>query len=174
MSVKKTPASTAFTKEEKEILSRLRTPLHVQEYLESIPFNHEAGGETCMSPKRVLKEKKAHCLEGAMLACSALIFQKRRPLIMSLKVKDNDYDHVVALFKENNLWGAISKTNHGVLGWRDPVYKTTRELAMSYFHEYFLTTTGEKTLIGYSRPLSMNRFKKNWKTNDEDLFDIAY
>ncbi len=162
-----------FTKEEKIFLEKLHTPTLVQDYLESLPFNHEDNGETCMSPRRVIREKKAHCLEGAMLASAAFIMQGRRPLIMSIKVTTDDYDHVVALYKENGYWGAVSKTNHAVLGFRDPVYATVRELAMSYFHEYFLIKNGKKTMRGYSKPISMNRFGKKWLTSEDELFDIA-
>lgn len=154
-------------------LKKLNTPTLVQDYLESIPFNHEDKGETCMSPRRVLREGKAHCLEGAMLAAYAFMLQGRRPLIMSIKVTKDDYDHVVALYKENGYWGAVSKTNHSVLGFRDPVYKNIRELAMSYFHEYFLIKNGKKTMRGYSRPISMLRFGTKWVTEENELFDIA-
>lgn len=158
---------------ELRFLKTLVTPSLVQDYLESIPFNHEEEGETCMSPRRVMQEKKAHCLEGAMLAALAFILQGRRPLIMSIKVTKDDYDHVIALYKENGYWGAVSKTNHSVLGYRDPVYKNIRELAMSYFHEYFLIKNGKKTMRGYSRPISLLRFGERWMTEERELFDIA-
>ena len=154
-------------------LKKLNTPAKIQDYLDSIPFNYEKSGETYMSPIRVLKEKKAHCIEGAMLAASAMALQGQKPLVMSLKVKKGDYDHIVALYKYNGFWGAISKTNHSVLRYRDPIYKTIRELALSYFHEYFLTKNGEKTLLGYSNPINLNRFGKKWQTSDKDLWDIA-
>lgn len=155
-------------------LSHLDTPTKIQDYLESIPFNHEEDSETCRSAHEVIIHKKAHCLEGAFLACAALINQKRKPLIMSLKVTENDYDHVITVFKENGYFGAMSKTNHAVLGWRDPVYKTTRELAMSYFHEYFLVKNGEKTLRGYSRLINLNRFGSSWINSSENLFSIGF
>jgi len=157
----------------KNKLLQLNTPAKIQDYLDSIPFNYEKSGETCMSPIRVLKEKKAHCIEGAMLAASAIALQGQNPLVMSLKVRKGDYDHVVALYKYNGFWGAISKTNHSVLRYRDPIYKTIRELALSYFHEYFLTKNGEKTLLGYSNPINLNRFGKKWQTSDKDLWNIA-
>ena len=150
-------------------LSQLNTPEKIQYYLESIPFNYELDGETCMSPIRVLEAKKAHCIEGAMLAAACIELTGQKPLIMSLKVKKGDYDHVVALYKCGGFWGAISKTNHNVLRYRDPIYKTTRELALSYFHEYFLTKNGEKTLIGYSKPVNLNKFGKKWVDAKEDL-----
>lgn len=163
----------SFTASEKTFLSSLDTPQKIQDYLESIPFNHEEEGETCMSAHLVMKHKKAHCLEGAFLAASALLMKKKRPLIISLKVNEKDYDHVITLYKQGGYWGAISKTNHAVLGFRDPVYKTVRELAMSYFHEYFLVKNGEKTLRGYSRPINLNRFGKSWILSEENCFDIA-
>lgn len=155
------------------LFAKLDTPEKIQNYLDSIPFNYEKNGETCMSPARVLAEKKAHCIEGAMLAAAALMQQGHKPLIMSLKVRGDDYDHVVALFKRNGYWGAISKTNHAVLRYRDPVYRTIRELALSYFHEYFLVSTGEKTLHGYSHPINLNRFGKRWVHEEQDLWKIA-
>jgi hypothetical protein len=154
-------------------LSSLSTVEKIQDYLDKIPFNFEKSGQTCMSPAMVLVNKRAHCIEGAMLAAIALMIHGEKPLIMSLKVKDSDYDHVVALYTKNGYWGAISKTNHAVLRFRDPVYRTIRELALSYFHEYFLTNTGEKTLIGYSNPINLRRFGKNWMTSTENLWSIA-
>lgn len=162
-----------LTQSEKAFLKKLETPALIQNYLESIPFNHEDDGETCMSPRRVIREKKAHCLEGALLASLAFILQGRKPLIMSIKVTKDDYDHVIALYKENGYWGAVSKTNHSVLGFRDPVYKNIRELAMSYFHEYFLIKNGKKTMRGYSRPISVLRFGTAWMTEEKELFEIA-
>jgi hypothetical protein len=162
-----------LSREEKAFLSSLSTPQKIQDYLESIPFNHEEEGETCRSAHGVLVHKKAHCLEGAFLAATCLILQKRRPLILNLKVTEKDYDHILVLFKENGYWGAISKTNHAVLGYRDPIYKTVRELAMSYFHEYFLAKNGEKTLRGYSQPINLNRFGDAWIHEEDNLFSIA-
>lgn len=162
-----------LTKKEVTLLQKLNTAIKIQNYLDSIPFNHEESGETCRSARGVLAYKKAHCLEGTFLASCALLLQKKKPLILNLTVTDDDYDHVVTLYKENGYWGAISKTNHAVLGFRDPVYKTVRELAMSYFHEYFLTKNGKKTLLGYSRPIDLRRFGTSWIDSNENLFSIA-
>lgn len=165
--------SNPLTKEEISILKRLSTPIKIQEYLDGLPFNYEKNGETCMSPRRVIKENKAHCIEGAIFACVVLQYHKEKPLILNLKVKNTDFDHVVALYKRNGYWGAISKTAHAVLRFRDPVYKTPRELAMSYFHEYFLTSNGKKTMLGFSKPIDLNRFGKDWITREDDMWDIA-
>ena len=159
--------------EEQEFLLQLTTPIEIQNYLDGITFNHEESGETNRSAYQVILHKKAHCLEGSFLACAALVLQKRKPCILSLKVTGDDYDHVVTVYQENGYFGAISKTNHAVLGWRDPVYRTVRELAMSYFHEYFLVKNGEKTLRGYSRLINLNRFGTSWITSDQNLFSIA-
>lgn len=156
-----------------KILSALDTPQKIQTFLDGLPFNYEKQGETCMSPLRVLKESKAHCIEGAMLACVCLLIQGEKPCVVNLKVSPDDYDHIITIFRRNGYYGAISKTNHVVLRYRDPVYRTIRELVMSYFHEYFLTENGRKTLKGYSNPINMNRFGKRWIVANEDLWDIA-
>ena len=162
-----------LTKEERSFLKSLDSAKKIQDYLDSIAFNHEEDGETWRSAREVMTHKKAHCLEGAFLACAALRLQKRAPLILSLKVIQKDYDHVITLYKEGGYWGAISKTNHAVLGFRDPVYKTIRELAMSYFHEYFLLANGEKTLRGYSRAINVNRFGTSWIYSHDGQLTIA-
>lgn len=155
-------------------LRMLRTPSRIQDFLDALPINHEKTGETCLSPLLVLQERKAHCLEGALLAAAACALSGERPLLMNLKTSRGDDDHAVALVRRDGYWGAISKTNHAVLRYRDPIYKTLRELALSYFHEYFLGSNGRKTLKAYSRPLNLNRFGTSWMTSTESLWDIAY
>lgn len=161
-----------FNKKELKILRQLKTPQKIQEFLNKIPINFEKHCETCFSPRMVLKYNKAHCMEGAMLAAAALRVNGYNPLVVDLTTTKEDYDHVVAVFKQNNYWGAISKTNHAVLRYREPVYKTIRELVMSYFHEYFLDN-GKKTLRTYSMPVDLSRFdKQNWMTSEDDVWFI--
>ena len=155
-----------------------------------------------MSPRFVIKTQKAHCMEGAMLAAAALEFHGARPQVLDLRSAAHDFDHVVAVFKRYGHFGAISKTNHAVLRYREPVYKTIRELALSYFHEYF-DDKGGKTLRDYSEafdlryfdvhppltpPIKGGEFKSslplvgsppaggregvNWRTSAENLFEI--
>ena len=162
-----------LTKKEISIFSKLTTPQKIQNFLDSVPYNYEKKGETCMSPVRVLQNKKANCIEGAMLAATALWLQGEKPLILSLKVTKDDYYHAVALFKQNGYWGAISKTNHAVLRFRDPIYKNIRELALSYFHEYYLSKNGKKTLRGYSKPINLKQFGIVWVTSQTDLWDMV-
>lgn len=161
-----------LTKAELIILKKLSTPIKIQDYLDSLPINWEKNGETYMSIRRVLREKKMHCLEGAFLAGVALWLNGEKPLLMDLKTNGSDDDHVVTLYKRNGYWGAISKTNHATLRFRDPVYKTLRELTLSYFHEYFDNRTGKKVLLSYSKPINLKRFGTKWITTEENLFYI--
>jgi hypothetical protein len=160
-----------FTEKEIALIKKLNTPAKVQDYLNSLKFNFEEKGETLKSPKRVMREGNAHCIEGAVLGAWILSQHGQKPLLLHLKTTKGDFDHVVALFRERGLWGALSKTNHAVLRYREPVYKNIRELVLSYFHEYFLDD-GRKTLRGYSRPLNLNIFEKGWEESSEDLWGI--
>ncbi len=161
-----------LTEIELTVFKQLSTPAKIQDFLNELPFNFEKRGDTCISPCRVLEHKKAHCLEGALFAAAVLWFHGEKPLLLDLKSTNKDFDHVVALFKHDRYWGAISKTNHAVLRYREPVYKTIRELALSYFHEYFLDD-GTKTLRSYSKPFNLKKFGKQWVTAETNLWDIG-
>lgn len=161
---------SGFNSEELKIFKRLDTPKKIQDWLEAIPVSFKG---TCWSPKKVLRNNKTNCIEGAILAAAILLFHKQKPLLMDLKSVDHDFDHVVALFKKNRKWGAISKTNHAVLRFREPVYCSPRELAMSYFHEYF-TDDGKKTMRGFSAPFNLLKIPgKDWLTSKKDLWGIS-
>jgi hypothetical protein len=161
----------SFTKEEKILLRKLNTPIKIQDFLNGLKFNFEETGPSLNSPIMTLREKKAHCMEGALLAAYALSLHGFKPLILHLKSTKGDFDHVISPFKINDFWGALSKTNHAVLRYREPVYKNIRELVMSYFHEYFLDN-GLKTLREYSRPLNLNIFEKGWEVEESFLWGI--
>lgn len=162
-----------LNKEELDILRKINTPIKIQNFLDTLPRNLEKDGETCMCPRRVLQEKKAHCIEGAMLAAAALWLHGHKPLLLDLRASLGDEDHVVALYKINGYWGAISKTNHASLRFRDPIYKTVRELALSYFHEYFINENGKKSLRAYSNPFDLRKFGKGWLIDDDEVFDMV-
>lgn len=151
-------------------LDRLTTPLKIQNYLDTLAVNFEVGGDTHWSPLSVYQEQKAHCIEAACFAAAALWHHGERPLLLDLKAAKGDYDHVVALYRVNGYWGALSKSNHATIRYRDPVYKTVRELALSYFHEWFPERTGVRTLRSYSRSVSLAPFGKDWITSTEDLW----
>lgn len=162
-----------LTKKELKIFKKLTTPIKIQDFLDSMPVNWEKKGETYMSPRRALQAQKMHCFEGALFAAVALWLNGEEPLVMDFKNKGDD-DHVVALYRRNGYWGAISKTNHASVRFRDPVYKTLRELALSYFHEYFRERDGKKTLVSFSsRPFDLRVFGTGWITTPEDLDAIA-
>lgn len=126
-----------------------------------------------MSVRRVIDSGTAHCFEGALFAAAALMYNGHKPLLLDLQTTSDDQDHVVALFKQGSHWGAISKTNHAVLRFRDPVYASVRELALSYFHEYFLNN-GKKTMRAYSMPFDLSKLPlSDWLTSDDDLVDLV-
>ena len=155
------------------MLRRLNRPAKIQDFLNELPMNFEEDGETCYSPRTALRTGKAHCMEAAMLAAVALRLAGDRPLILDLESTAEDDDHVVAVFQRHGFWGAIGKTNHAVLRYREPVYRTIRELVMSFFHEYFLNKNGKKTLRRYSRPINLARFdRRAWMTSAEDVWFV--
>jgi hypothetical protein len=155
---------------EQRALARLDTPQKIQTFIEKLPPNFELKGDTCMSPRGVLKTRTAHCAEAAVLAVAALIYHGKPAWLMDIQALPSDQDHIVTLFKECGLWGAISKTNHAVLRWRDPIYRSVRELAMSYAHEYNLNY-GKKSIQAYSKPFSLTRYAPaRWLITPDDLY----
>lgn len=161
-----------FDKKEMKILKSLNTPGKIQDFLNEIPMNFEEKGDTCMSPRMILKNKKAHCVEGAMLAAAALRVNGEKPLVVDLEATKKDFDHVICVFKREGKWGSVSKTNHAVLRYREPIYKSIRELVMSFFHEYF-DDDGKKNLRSYSLPVDLSRFDHlNWMASEEDVWFI--
>ncbi|HZT33929.1 MAG TPA: hypothetical protein VFA33_28825 [Bryobacteraceae bacterium] len=164
--------ANGFSRREQTTLRALRTPAEIQRFLdEEIGYNKEKDGETCRSPRRVLRDHTAHCLEGALLAAAALAVQSFPPLLLDLEAVRDD-DHVLAVFRQRGHWGAIAKSNFAGLRFREPVYRTLRELVLSYFEHYY-NEAGEKTLRSYSRPMSLRRFDHiGWITAEEDLWVI--
>jgi hypothetical protein len=155
-----------------QVFRKLNTPSKIQDFLNEIPINFEPTGDTCRSPLMVLRDRRAHCIEGALLAAAALWYHGEKPILMDLRTTKHDHDHVVALFRKKGRWGAVSKTNHVVLRYRDPVFRTVRELAMSYFSEYY-TDDGKKSLRSHSGPFSLLGYDPAWLTADFDLWDIV-
>ena len=143
----------ALTGKERATLLRPSNPQSLQAFINAIPINHELKGDTCYTVREVLRHRRAHCIEAALVAACSLWLHGEPPLIMDMRAR-GDWDHVVALFRRGGLWGAIAKSNHVALRGRDPVYRTLRELALSYFHEYH-NDRGEKTLREYSRALDL-------------------
>jgi hypothetical protein len=155
-----------------KLLRQLSTPEKIQKFLADLPYNTEKDGETCQSPRLVIENNTAHCFEAALFAAAALRANGRPPLILDLESVRDD-DHVIAVYRSNGCWGSIAKSNYAGLQSRSPVYRTLRELAMSYFEHYY-NLKGEKTLRGYSRPVNLKRFDSiEWMTTAEPLWAIA-
>ena len=154
-----------LTRGEFAVLQRLSTPQKVQSFLNAICINHETDGETILSVREVLAQRRAHCIEAAFVAACAFWVHGEPPLVMHLDCAPTDYPHVIALFRGGRAWGAISKSNGTPLRYRDPIYRSLRELAMSYFHEYS-DRHGHKTLRSYSVAFDLRRVDaKLWVTN---------
>ncbi len=154
-----------WTRVEIRLFQRLKSPIKIQHYLNGLAYDSDYGAR---SPRWVIKEKKAHCFEGALFAAAALRQLGHRPLLVDIR-SWNDDDHVLAVFKERGHWGAVAKSNYTVLRFREPVYRSIRELVISYFDVYF-NPIGQKTMRSYSLPLDLAQFdRREWMTTDEDL-----
>ena len=164
------PAAIAdWTPRERRLLQSLCGPNDVQRFLNRLRYN---GRPTTKSPRRVIAERTAHCFEGALFAAAALRFQGHAPLLVDLAAR-NDDDHVIAVFRRDRLWGAVAKSNTTLLRYREPVYRSLRELVMSYFEGYF-NVRGEKSLVSYSRPVNLSHFdRRGWMFAQDDLDDIG-
>jgi hypothetical protein len=162
--------SAGFTRSELRKLRSMKNPYGIQKFLDNAPY-HLA--DSAWSPRRVLAEKTAHCLEGAIFAAAALRINGYPPLVLDLEA-ENDTDHVIAIYRENGCWGAVAKSNYSGVRWREPIYRTLRELALSYFDTYF-NLRRERTLRRYSVPFNLKRFdRQNWMTTDEPIWFLVY
>ena len=154
-----------WTKAELHLFGKLSSPIKIQRYLNRMAYDPDYGAR---SPRWIIKERKAHCFEGAIFAAAALRQLGHRPRLVDIR-SWNDDDHVIAVFKERGLWGALAKSYFTVIRFREPVYRSLRELVMSYFDVYF-NALGDKTMRSYSRPLDLSQFDvRHWTTTDEDL-----
>jgi len=157
-------------KKELKVFSRLTSPVKIQNFLDSLSYNDE---ERYRCPQNVLLDNKAHCYDGAVFAAAALQMIGYPPLLVEMLPNNRDDDHILAVFRQKKCWGALAKSNFVGLRYREPVYKNMRELVMSYFDSYY-NIAGERTLIGYTAPLNLNRFNKfNWLENDDTMDTIA-
>jgi len=156
------------------VLRRLDTPRKIQAFLYALRQNFEPNGDSCRPVRVVLRERSAHCIEAAMLAAAALWVHGEPPLLLDLRAEqDHDVDHVVALYRRNGCWGTLAKANGPMLRERDPVYRSLRELAMSYFHEY-ANKRGRRTLREYSRPYDLRGMDPAvWVSGEQDVWDLV-
>ena len=160
----------ALTSQERQAISRLTTPAKIQAFLDDIPYSSE---ERYRSPLTVLRERCGHCFDGALFAAALLRRLGHAPRILDMLPNTRDDDHVLALFQREGYWGALAKSNFAGLRFREPVYRTLRELVLSYFESYY-NIAGEKTLRGYTVPLNLAAYDKiHWMTSDDRLDDIG-
>jgi hypothetical protein len=160
--------SWGLSARELRTLRALKTPARIQRFLDDLTYQY---ADTAWSPRRALREGKGHCLEGALLAAAALRVHGHRPLLMDLEAVRDD-DHVVALYRERGLWGGIAKSNFAGLRFRAPVYRTLRELAMSYVEHYY-NLRGERTLRRYSVAVDLARLDaQRWMTSEENVWCV--
>ena len=160
-----------FTQRELRILSRLDTPVKIQEYLDKLLYSSE---ERYRSPRSVMRDRMAHCFDGAVFAAAALRRIGYPPLLLDMLPNKRDDDHILALFRRHGCWGAVAKSNYVGLRFREPVYRTLRELVMSYF-DHFYNVLREKTLRAYTLPLQLKSLDHlNWMVRDEPMDMIAH
>ena len=153
----------------KTLFKKLNTPWKIQEYISKLPYNPE---DYCRSAEKVFVDQKAHCLEGALLACIALENLGHPPSLLHFRTHRDD-DHVVAVFKEKTGWGAIGKSNTTLLRWRPSLYQNPESLLMSYFPFYF-NTKGQLSLIAWAGPIPLKRYEHwNWRNGEGDISDMG-
>ncbi len=163
-------STATFTAKELRKLRSLKNPYGIQKFLDAMPY-HLA--DTAWSPRKVLAEESAHCLEGAIFGAAALRANGYPPLLLDFEA-ENDTDHVLAIFRENGCWGAVAKSNYTGCRWREPIHRTLRELALTYFNTY-CNMRGERTLRRFSGPVNLKRFdKQKWMTTDKPVWFIVY
>ena len=161
--------SVELDRKELRFLRSLSTPAKIQNFLDKTPY-HIAN--TAWSPRLVMRHKTAHCLEGAIFAAAALRVNGYPPLLLDLEAV-NDTDHVIAVYQENGAWGALAASNYPGCRFRSPIHRSLRELALSYFNDYF-NNRRERTLRNFSRPVNLKRFdRQHWMTRDDDVWFIA-
>jgi hypothetical protein len=161
-----------FNRDERSVFRKLSSPEKIQRFLDQdLAYNKEPEGPRCRSPRVALRDRTAHCMEGALFGAAALRQLGHTPLLLDLEAVRDD-DHVLAIYRVDGCWGSVAKSNYSGLRFREPVYRTLRELAMSYFEVYF-NPEREKTLRKFSRPVDLRRFDAmDWMTCEEDPWAI--
>jgi hypothetical protein len=163
-----TQQTFGFSPKDFRTLRALKTPTQIQKFIDALTYQY---ADTAGSPQRTLRERKGHCLEGALLAAAALRINGHPPLLMDLEAVRDD-DHVIALYRERCLWGGVAKSNYAGLRFRAPIYRTLRELALSYFEHYY-NLRGERTLRNYSGPVNLARLdNQDWMTSEEEVWCV--
>lgn len=161
-----------FSKAQLALLRRLDTPRKVQDFLDYGLAYNDGKANTCFSPLETLRQGRAHCIEGAMLAAAAFLFHGRQSMLLDLRANPRDDDHVIAPFRENGRWGAVAQSHFCGLRYREPVYGSYSELARSYF-EFYYNHQGEKTLREFSAPLRTAALRPDWLYSPRSVFFVS-
>ena len=152
-----------------KIIGKLKNPWEIQRFVSAIPYNPE---DYCKSAERVLLERSAHCMEGALLASLLLERLGHEPALLHFRAHRDD-DHVVSVFKENGRWGAVGKSNTTLLAWRPPLYRSVQDLLLSYFPFYF-NTKGQMSLVAWAGPIRLKRYEHwEWRSGAGDVGDLS-
>ena len=159
-----------LSKTERQVLSGLDSPFAIQTFLNGIPYSED---KFYRCPLRLLRDRKGHCFDGALFAAMALRRTGQPALLLELVPNTRDDDHILAVFKQNSCWGALAQSNFTGLRYREPVYRSLRELVMSYFEDFF-NSAGEKTLLGYRGPIPLKSFDRlDWCCSDAGLESLS-
>jgi hypothetical protein len=166
------PFDKIFTTDELALFSTLDAPKKIQAFLDGIPYSEE---EIYRCPRQVIRDHKAHCFDGALFAAAALRYIGFPPLVLDILPKPgSDDDHMLALYKVEGHWGAIAKSNFVGLRYREPIFRSLRELVLSYFEDFF-NIAGEKTMRAYTVPLNLQAYDRfNWMASDSSMDAIAH
>jgi hypothetical protein len=164
------PFETQLNPSERKVMDGLDSPIKIQSFLNTIPYSED---HFYRCPLRVLRDRKAHCFDGALFAAMALRRLGDPPMIMELIPNERDDDHLITLFKRLDHWGAVAQSNFTGIRYREPVYRTLRELVMSYFEDFF-NPVGEKTMLGYRTPINLRVFDHlEWMSSDAGLDTLS-
>ncbi len=174
MAISPRDAFSRFPKGLLSVLRRLDSPNKIQDYLDKgLEYNEERDGETCLSVLEALRQGRAHCIEGAMIAAAARLYHKKPALLLDLRANSKDDDHVIMPFKEKGRWGAVAQSHFMGLGFREPIYSSTAELARSYFELYYDIDSAKKTLREYSLPLDVRTLRPDWLYSKRNVYYVC-
>jgi len=162
------PERHAFRPAEWSVIRRCRTPKQVQEFLRRLPYNWEKQGETLGTFRSVIRRGSAHCLEGALSAATILEQHGYPPLLLDLESQDQ-LDHVLFLFRERGRWGTVARSRDAGLHGRKPVFRTLRDLVMSYADPYVDRTA---RITGYGVADLRTLVKGDWRLSPRNVWEV--
>ena len=162
------PPLSTFTKTERRLIKRLRTPDDVQRFLNRLPYNTETRGETLRSFREVVRHRRAHCAESAVFAACVLEQHGYPPLLLSIESADY-LDHVIYLYRRRGRWGTIARSRDPGLHGRKPLFRSVRALVASYLDEY-IDATGRIQAYGH---VDLRKFRNiDWRFSRRNIWAL--